>query len=106
VLGARRGIDFNDDLMADALWHHGTTGEVWIWTMKGDTRTAEALVGSVPEPIYGIVSAGDHDGDLKADILWWNTSSSDVWVWLMNSAVKLSEHYVGTVPDTGYRIIK
>ena len=88
------------------MWHHATSGEVWIWTMNGSTRTAETWVATVPDTGYRIVATGDYNGDARADLLWHHAVRGEVWVWLMDGPTPISQTWVATVPDTGYRIIR
>ena len=94
------------DGKADILWHHATSGEVWLWPMNGTALVSQSYVGLVPDTGYRIVGTGDYDGNGKADILWHHLTRGEVWVWLMDGAVKISETHVATVPDTGYQIVK
>ena len=97
--------DLDADTKADIVWHHATTGEVWVWPMNGTTRLDQVWVGTVPDTGYQIQAVADFTGDRKADLLWWHTTLGEVWIWTMNGAVRDAETWVGTVPDTGYRIV-
>jgi len=97
--------DLNLDGKSDIVWHHATTGEVWVWLMSGTTRTSQTHIGTVPDVGYEIVGVADHTGDGKGDILWHHTTRGDVWIWPMDGTTRLSETWVGTVPDTGYQIV-
>jgi hypothetical protein len=96
--------DFDANGKADIVWHHATTGEVWVWPMNGTTRLAQVWVGSVPDTGYQIQGVADFTGDGKADLLWWHTTRGEVWLWTMNGTVRQAETWVGTVPETSYQI--
>ena len=96
--------DLDADTKADIVWHHATTGEVWVWPMNGTTRLDQVWVGSVPDTGYQIQSVADFTGDGKADLLWWHTTLGEVWIWTMNGSLRAAETWVATVPDTSYRI--
>ena len=96
--------DLDADTKADIVWHHATTGEVWVWPMNGTTRLDQIWVGTVWDTGYQIQGVADFTGEGRADIVWWHTARGEVWVWTMNGATRDAETWVGTVPDTNYRI--
>jgi hypothetical protein len=97
--------DLNLDSKSDIVWHHATTGEVWVWLMDGTSRISQTHIGTVPDVGYEIVGVADHTGDGKADILWHHATRGEVWIWPMDGTTVVSETYVDTVPDTGYQIV-
>ena len=52
--------DLDADTKADIVWHHATTGEVWVWPMNGTTRLDQVWVGTVPDVGYQIVGVADY----------------------------------------------
>jgi len=48
--------DYDGDGRADALWHHATTGAVWVWLMNGGSITSVTQVATVPDVGYQIVN--------------------------------------------------
>jgi len=46
--------DLDANGTADIVWHHATTGEVWVWPMNGTARLDQVWVGSVPDTGYRI----------------------------------------------------
>jgi hypothetical protein len=97
--------DLNGDAKADIVFHHGTSGEVWVWLMNGTTRTSQTYVGAVGDVGYKIVGVADHTGDGKADLLWHHTTQGDVWIWAMDGTTVVSQTYVDTVSDARYRVV-
>ena len=97
--------DLDADTKADIVWHHATTGEVWVWPMNGTTRLDQIWVGTVPDTGYQIQGVADFTGDKKADLVWHHATLGEVWIWTMNGTTRAVETWVGTVPDTGYRIV-
>jgi alpha-tubulin suppressor-like RCC1 family protein len=97
--------DLDADTKADIVWHHATTGEVWVWLMDGTTRVSETWVATVPDVGYQIVGVADYTGEGKADILWHHTSLGEVWLWPMDGTTRLSETWVETVSETDYQIV-
>jgi hypothetical protein len=96
--------DLNGDGKSDALWHHATTGEVWLWPMDGAARLAESYVRSVTDTNWEIRGVADFTGDGKADILWRHKTTGMIYLWPMNGSAPISETYLGTV-DPAYDIV-
>ena len=97
--------DLDADTKADIVWHHATTGEVWVWPMNGTTRLDQVWVGRVPDVGYQIVGVADHTGDGKADLLWHHATWGEAWLWEMDGVARVSETWVATVPETDYRVM-
>ena len=95
--------DHDRDGRADVLWHHATSGEVWVWRMEGTTIRDFLHVATVGDANFRVAGVGDYDGDGRADVLWHHATSGAVWVWLMNGGSITSATHVATVPDVGYR---
>ena len=99
-----RGIaDFNGDGYPDLLWHHQTTGELYVWFMGNGAGDAAGVVPSAPavsvigasfltpsryaDTNWQIRGVADFNADGKADILWHNQSTGDLYVWFLGPAV-------------------
>lgn len=102
--------DFNGDYNNDAIWRD-TSGNVVIWLMRGSTRTATALLGTMPTT-WQLEGAADFNLDGKADLVW-RDATGNVKLWLMNGtstptettpfAVPLTSHLLGTTDFDGDR---
>ena len=96
--------DFTGDLKSDVLWRHNTHGDVWLWPMNGDVRTAETYVRTVWDTNFEIRGRGDQDGDGDPDLLWRNKVTGEIYFWRMTGTTPQDEIYVGTV-DPAYDIV-
>ena len=96
--------DFTGDLKSDVVWRHATLGDVWLWPMNGETRTAETYVRTVSDTNWEIRGQGDQDGDGDADLLWRNKMTGEIYFWPMTGTIPDAEIYVGTV-DPAYDIV-
>jgi hypothetical protein len=68
TLGGWPPRDLTRDQQSDVVWHHSTTGEVWLWPMDGAARSAEQWVRTIPDTQWQIKAAADFDGDGTADL--------------------------------------
>jgi hypothetical protein len=98
------GGDFTGDRKADILWRHDMQGDIWLWEMNGDARTAETYVRTIGDTNWEIRGQGDQTGDGKADLLWRNKVTGELYLWPMDGAAPLGEIYVTTV-DPAYDIV-
>ena len=83
------GGDFTGDHKSDVLWRHATQGDIWLWAMDGDARTAETYVRTIADTNWEIRAIADFTGEGAADLLWRNKVNGQVYLWPMN----------GTTPD-------
>ena len=100
----RAGSDFTGDLKSDILWRHAAQGDVWLWPMDGDARTAESYVRTIADTNWEIRGLGDQNGDGTADLLWRNKVTGQIYFWPMDGSTPLGELYVTTV-DPAYDIV-
>ena len=83
------GTDFNGDGQGDILWHHQTTGELYVWfldgtvTVDGDHLTPPAFA-DVNWQIRGVA---DFDANGQVDILWHHKLTGDLYVWFLDGTV-------------------
>ena len=94
-----RGIaDFNADGTLDVLWHHQTTGDLYVWLMNGTSVTSAAYLTPSRGTDIGwqVKGVADLNGDARPDLLWQNQSGGEFSVWLMNGVARSSA--VATTP--------
>jgi hypothetical protein len=94
-----RGLaDFNADGKLDVLWHHQTTGDLYVWLMDGTSVSSGAYLTPSRGTDIGwqVKGVADLNGDAKPDLLWQNQSSGEFSVWLMNGLARSST--VATTP--------
>jgi hypothetical protein len=85
----RSVADLNGDLQPDVLWHHQTTGELYVWMLSGTT-----VVGGVypspaqmPDTNWKIRMVADFNGDHLSDFLWHHGTTGDLYVWFLDSSM-------------------
>ena len=95
-----RGLaDFNADGKLDVLWHHQTTGDLYVWLMAGTSVSSGAYLTPSRGTDIGwqVKGVADLNGDARPDLLWQNQSGGEFSVWLMNGVTRC-EHGVATTP--------
>jgi len=104
-----RGLeDFNGDGHTDVLWHHQTTGELYVWLMNG----LKAVGGTYLTPSrfadtkWEIRGLADFNGDKKNDILWHHQTTGDLYVWFMDGTTAFTGLYLSPsrFTDTNWQI--
>ncbi len=88
--------DFNDDGIADILWHNAATGELSTWLLDGAGHVNSGLrLSQVTAESSGwkVVGTGDFDRDGHLDVLWWNGATGELSVWYLDG--------LGTVTSYG-----
>ncbi|KJU82724.1 secreted protein containing DUF1566 [Candidatus Magnetobacterium bavaricum] len=76
--------DFDGDGYSDVLWRNTTTGDVFIWLMKGTNITGgDYVVKGITEK-WGIKGVADFNGDGKSDIIWQHKDEGDVYMYIMD----------------------
>ncbi|KJU82781.1 FG-GAP repeat-containing protein, partial [Candidatus Magnetobacterium bavaricum] len=76
--------DFDGNGYSDVLWRNTTTGDVYIWLMKGTNITdGDYVVRGITED-WDIKRVADFNADGKSDIVWQNTKNGDVYMYLMD----------------------
>src|SRR5207253_3072852 len=77
--------DFDKDGNVDILWRQTSTGQVWIWRMKGarlqDVSPFIYMATSPTGNDWQVGGTGDFDQDGSVDILWRQESTGEVWFW-------------------------
>src|SRR5262245_18222485 len=91
VIGIRKAYgfhqkDFNGDLGADVLWHHGAIGQLSAWLVGGGNvlGTTEIDWQVASSTGWRAVGTGDCNLDGKPDVLWQHLSNNWVNVWLLD----------------------
>jgi len=93
--------DFNGDGLADLVWRNTSTGELDLWSSKGnasETYTTQSL-GVIPL-VWSPQEFGDFNGDGRADIIWRNSSTNEVDVWSskVGTGVAFNTQDLGVIP--------
>jgi len=96
--------DHDRDGRADVLWHHVTSGDVWVWRMTGTTITAMTQVATVGDANFRVWVWGLRRGRAGGRAMA-PCDGGAVWVWLMNGATIASATWVATVRDVGYQVV-
>jgi hypothetical protein len=81
-----RGIaDFDGDGNMDILWHHQTTGDLYVWFLNGLTVTRGSYLTpkSFTDTQWQIRGIADFNHDGKADILWHHQANGSLYVWFL-----------------------
>ena len=92
-----RGLaDWNGDGKLDLLWHHQTTGELYVWTLDGTVTVGGSYLTpkAFADTSWKIVKVSDFDGDGKPDLLWQNQLSGDLYVWFLDGTVVTRGSYL------------
>jgi hypothetical protein len=103
--------DFNGDGKPDILWRNTSTGQNYVWYMRGvngATRASGSWIEIVADLSWTIVGAGDFNSEGKPDILWRNTATGQNYVWYMNGAngaTRASGAWIETVADLNWKIV-
>jgi hypothetical protein len=106
--------DFDQDGLADLLWHNGTTGVTDVWYMNNTVRQGQATFSSslnTPDSSgWRMVGVDDYNGDGRPDILAHNLNSGAVQFWVMNNATRTSfvdfPTWANTPASTGWSVVK
>jgi hypothetical protein len=92
-----RGLsDFNGDGKVDLLWHHQTTGDLYVWFMNGTGAVGAAYLrpSRFADVRWQLERVQDLNNDGKPDLLWRHQSSDDLYVWYMNGVVAQTAGYL------------
>jgi hypothetical protein len=78
--------DFNGDGRPDLVWHHRTSGMIYLWYMNGTTRIGHApfSVTGISDTRWKIAGVGDFNGDGKPDLVWQHDTLGWLAVWLVS----------------------
>jgi bacillolysin len=77
--------DFNRDGWPDAVWHHGISGQIVIWHLKGENLLGGAFTNppSLPDTGWRLSAVGDFNRDDRPDLVWRHSTSGQIAVWFM-----------------------
>lgn len=106
VVGA---ADLNRDGRDDLVWQNRQTGQLSVWQMAADGRTAAIAMGLSPwfaSPLWIIKAVADFDGDGSPDIIWQHAQTSQLYVWYLDGARMVRSEFLrpGQV-DAAWQII-
>ncbi len=105
----KAAADFDGDGKPDILWHHASTGALYLWTMNGLTQTGGYYLtpAQVPNTQWQIREVADFSGDGKPDILWYHESLGYLYVWTMNGTVQTGGYFLtpSRVADTRWQVV-
>ncbi len=101
-------FDENGDDIADLLWHHQVTGDLYAWFMR-DTAAASASYltpSRFADTAWQIRGVADLNADGKNDVLWHNQATGDLYVWFLNGTVTVGGGYLSPsrFADTRWQI--
>ena len=111
---ARRGTEWVDprhrrpdaDGHLDLLWHHQTTGELYVWFMDGLVVKTGAFLTprSLRDTRWQIRGVADLSGDGKPDLLWHNQATGELYAWLMNGTTVASGAFLASPGSALWRV--
>ena len=104
-----RGLaDLDGDGDSDILWHHQTSGDLYVWFLQGRVVTSGSYLKprSFSDTLWQIRGLADFDGDGDADLLWHHQGRGDLYVWLMQGLAATGGGYLTpkTFADTRWQI--
>jgi ELWxxDGT repeat protein len=100
-----KGIaDFNGDGEQDLFWHHRTSGQTAIWTLKNQAIASGTFLISVTDPNWKIEGFADMDKDGKTDILWQHKTQGTFAFWKMDGTRLDSGVALPTAPDLNWSV--
>jgi hypothetical protein len=78
--------DFNGDGKPDILWHHRTSGALYVWFMDGMNRIGHSGFSAygITDARWKVVGIGDFNSDRKPDIVWQHETAGWLAVWLLD----------------------
>ncbi len=92
-----RGLaDVNGDGNVDLVWHHKTTGAIYVWFMNGTTAIGANYTNpsTFADTRWELVRVADYNSDGKADLLWRYRTTGDLYIWYMNGLNATSVGYL------------
>jgi hypothetical protein len=104
-----RGVgDFDGNGSPDLLWHHQTTGALYVWMLDGTVTISGSYLtpAAFADTHWQIRGIGDFDGNSKVDVLWHNQVTGGLYVWLLDGTVTASGAYLNppAFADTRWQI--
>ena len=86
--------DFNGDNRDDLVWHHRQTGQITIWHMGADGRTATST-GTVSStsvtPGWLIRAVGDFNRNGTPDLVWHHALTGQLSIWFLNGTTVVGQ---------------
>jgi hypothetical protein len=100
--------DFNGDGRPDVLWHHQTTGELYVWLLNGTMTTGGSYLtpSRFADTRWKIVKVADFNADGKVDVLWHHQANGELYVWYLNGTVTVTGNYINPsrFSDTNWQV--
>ena len=100
--------DFNADGHPDIVWHHRTSGALYLWYMNGVNRIGHAAfsVNGIADSRWKIAGVGDFNDDSKPDLVWQHETAGWLAVWMLDGTrlIQGVDMTPGRVVDTRWRI--
>ena len=98
--------DFTDDSFSDdILWQNGSSGQVSVWEMSGNSLVGGGSVTPDPGPAWKAIGTGDFNDDGHSDVLFQNRSSGQVSIWEMNGNTLIGGGPVSPNPGPAWKAI-
>ena len=77
--------DLNGDGRPDIVFQHASSGNVYVWYMRGDTMVSGGFLNpAYPGIGWTVASLTDFDGDGRREILFQNAATGQLAYWVMN----------------------
>ena len=103
---ARANIDVNGDGFPDLVWRDPATGQDIVWYLDGaGAYSSQAVLPSVPNPAWTLVTMADLNADGHPDAIWRNTTTGANVVWFLIGTTLLSQVSLETVADQTWRLL-
>jgi hypothetical protein len=102
----RGTADLDADGHLDLLWHHQTTGELYVWFMDGLAVRSGAFLTprALDDTRWQIRGVADLSGDGKPDLLWHNQVTGELYAWLMNGTTVASGAFLTSPGSALWRV--
>ncbi len=99
--------DFSSDGKADMLLRNGTSGQIILWEMDGDTIIEESLFGREVSDINWVIEgARDFDNNGTMDVLLRNAAADQTVLWSMADKTTIdSESMISNMPGADSQIV-
>jgi hypothetical protein len=99
--------DLDGDGLSDLVWHSRSTGQLAMWTMRGNFVASTQWINApaVTDPASRIGGTGDINGDGFADLVWQNSNDGTVSAWLMRGTQVLGASVLNYSPvDRAWKV--
>ena len=99
--------DFSGDGKADMLLRNGTSGQIILWEMDGETIIEESLLGREVSDINWVIEgARDFDNNGTMDVLLRNAAAEQTVLWSMVDKTTIgSESMISNMPGADSQIV-